>query len=428
MNYKLAREIYGLNPWFMDSHSFPSLSSLLQNLSNGIPLEVPELKLNSTLLYKIENETRIVDRPYGNVWNPGQLDNSDEFTGIGVVNIDGPITKSGGMSSFGMMQKAADLLKMNQDKRMAGFMILGDSGGGSSAAVKIMTDAIDFVRASGKPVKALVEKGGMSASAMYMIMCACDSIYVESEMSIVGSNGTMVQFDGRKANTEDPNGKKHIRLYATKSIKKNEDFEEALNNDNYEVIINELLDPINEEALKSVISYRPMLSGTNYDSGEHLFAKNGIGTYIDGISSFSGVVSMIESEMKIDLKNKSNSNINNKSKNKAMTAEELKSQHPATYNAIFNAGKTAGVESEKDRVGSWMAHSATDLDEVKSGIESGKDISATKREEFLVKANSKEHLENIKGDNADELDTTQSGKEKQKTESEIFYSELQNEL
>jgi len=238
MNFALAKEIYGLTPWCVDAISFHSLSAVLKNFQNGVSLEVPEIKYNTPFLMQIKNETRIIQRDW-------QLDNNDKFEGIGIINLNGPITKGGGMSSMGMIENANAMRTMAKDQRIKGFIINTDSGGGASGAVQIMVDAINEVKQT-KPVYALVTKGGMAGSAAYGIISAATKIYSEDKMNIVGSVGTMIQFEGKVANSKDKDGTKNIRLYATKSTAKNKAFEEAINNDNYEIIISELLDPIND--------------------------------------------------------------------------------------------------------------------------------------------------------------------------------------
>ncbi len=53
-----------------------------------------------------------------------------------------------------------------------------------------------------------------------------------------------------------------------------------------------------------------------------------------------------------------------------MNIEQLKQNHPETYNSIFNSG----VAQERERVESWMDYADTNLDEVKHGITSGKEL------------------------------------------------------
>lgn len=425
INYQLAKEIYGLEPWFVDAKSFPVLSSILKNMRNGITLEVPEEKYNAVHFFNLKSETKIVDRPYGSYWDPGQLETDEDFEAIGIININGPITRSGGLSSYGMSYVSSVMRRMNEDSRIKGFLILADSGGGSSTAVEIMTDTINEIKQS-KPVYSLIPKGGMACSAMYGIISATNKIYSEGEMDIVGSAGTMIQFEGRKANTEDADGVKYIRIYASKSTKKNIEFEEALNNNNFQLIIDDLLDPVNERFLNLIASNRPILSGTDFENGNTKFSKDAVGTFIDGIKSFNEVIPEIMADYKLNYeKSKSETNNNsNRTKSKKMTAEELKQQHPETYNSIFNAG----VSSEKDRVESWMAHSETDPEMVKNGIKSGAAITGAQREELLVKLTSKTKIQNLETDSKQipAAATAESGNEADKEVQEInnFYGDL----
>ena len=387
MNYLLAKEIYGLTPWLMDSHSFKAMSSILKDAQNGVKFEAKEQKLNSISILNIESKTQIIQSEY-------QLDNNLDFEGVAVVNLNGPITKSGGASSFGMEQLSAQMLSMSRDERVKGFIIATDSGGGSSAAVDMMIDTINQIKKD-KPVYALITKGGMAASAAYGIISAADMIFSESDMNIVGSIGTMIQFEGRKANTESKDGVKSIRLYATKSKLKNFAFEEALNNDNYKVIVNELLDPINEHFISRIKENRKAVENIAFDNGATHLSKDVVGSLIDGISSFSEVVQMIVSTKKgVSIKN---SNIN--SKTNTMTKQELLQSHPDVYNSILNEG----VMSERDRNGAWMAHVDTDSKAVAEGISSGLELSQTQREAFFVKQNSKLKANTLKSDSAPDL-------------------------
>jgi len=392
MNHALAREIYGANPWHIDPVSFGVLQNILKDAKNGV---YDKGKKNNTPTLAAFSNTKIVTRPW-------QLNSTEEFNGVGVINIDGAITNSGGDSSYGMLELSSMMIQMSRDSRVKGFIILGNSGDASSMAVETMGEAIDQFRKT-KPVYGLIEKGGTAASAMYMILSYTEKIFAQSEMSIVGSNGTMIQFEGIPANKE-IDGVKYIRLYATKSIKKNEAYEEAINNDNYDIIVNDLLNPLNERANSKTLQNRPQLQGTNFDTGVEVFAKDGVGTYIDGFASFSEVVSMILQP-----------NNNNKLNSNNMTKEELKSQHPTVYNEIYNEG----VSAEKDRVGAWMAHLETDSKSVVEGIESGLAISNTAREKFIVKSNSMNKINKLAEASAAPVVTEESETVVDKANSEL---------
>lgn len=367
INYALAKEIYGATPWCVDATSLPILLSILRDARNGVTIATGDVK-NNTPFLAIKSDTRIVTEPY-------DLRNQDEqFNAIGVIQIDGPITNSGGASSYGMLELSAMMRKMANDNRVKSFIVYADSGGGSAFAVETMQNAIREVREMGKDVICLIRQGGMCCSAMYMIASACSKIYVENEMSLVGSNGTMISFSGFPANHQTPEGEKHIEVYATKSTEKNIDFREALNNDNYKLLVDNMLDPMNERALNRVLENRPQLEGTNWDTGISIFAKDGIGSYVDGVKSFNELVE--ELNLKI---------------NYSMTSEQLKQEHPSVYASIVGVG----VAQERERVGSWLAHHETDSKIVLDGIESGAEIGAATREKLLVKATSKNRFEQL---------------------------------
>lgn len=404
-NFGLAREIYGVSPWHVDVETLPSLLSILENHSQ---MEIPEVKYNTPGIYYL-NDTKLIDRPYGNRWNPGQLESSEKFVGIGVLMINGPITVGGGASSMGMEQVSEIMYKMAADERIKSFMIIANSGGGSSAAVEIMTETISNIDKT-KPVHGLVKRAGTACSAMYGILSACRTIHAESEMSLVGSCGTMMQFEGRAANSEH-DGKKFIRLYASKSTEKNGPIEEALNNDNYELIYSELLDPINDRFLNLIESNRPVLKESGFDTGKALFAKDAIGTYIDGIKTMSEVVQMMEQEIK-EMPTPASKGINPINKNHVMTAEQLKQDHPETYNAIFKAG----VKTESSRTQAWMAHANADLEKVQEGIKSGEEITSGDREELMIKAFSQKQIQTIEQESAEPVNTPESGSEPENAE------------
>jgi ClpP class serine protease len=394
MNFPLAKEIYG-SPWSVDAVSMLHLSSILKNLQNGISLDVPEVKLNSISLLKIKSETRIVNEEW-------DLENKDSFEGIGIVNLNGPITKNGGMSSFGTKGLSNSMLEMSKDSRIKGFIVKTDSGGGASAAVQIMVDAINEVK-SIVPVYALVEKGGMAGSAAYGIISACTGIFSEDGMNIVGSVGTMIQFSATPHGNVDTNGEKTICLYATRSTAKNKAFEEAINNDNYELLVNELLDPVNENFISTVVSNRPLLKGTNFDDGHTVFSKDAVGTFIDGIASFDEVVSMIL----LDSKKGVNININNKSNSNKMTKEQLQSEFPAVYSEILQEG----VSQEREMVAGWNAFKGIDSKAVEAGIASGLPIKQSEVNSFIVKATQVKAVNDLKSDNAADFTTNETSTE-----------------
>lgn len=357
MNFTLAREIYGV-PWCVDAVSFMQLNSILKNIQNGMVLENSTQKLNSISFLDFNSKVVSSESEYKDKKDVG-------FNGIGIINLNGVITKNGGASSNGTKFLSSALLQMKQDEKIKACMILTDSGGGSSAAVQLFVDSIIETKKV-KPVYALIEKGGMAGSAAYGIISACTEIYSEDEMNIVGSVGTMIQFSGKAHGNVDKDGEKTVVLYASKSTEKNKAFNEAIDNDNYSLLIDELLDPVNENFVNMVLANRPLLKGTDYDDGHTVFSKDAVGTFIDGIASFDEVVAKIQSNL--ILQNKSKININ--SNLRTMTKESLQSEFPDVYLEIINIG----IASEQDRVQSWLAYEKADPKAVAVGVASGLQI------------------------------------------------------
>lgn len=406
MNFPLAREIYGTTPFLVDAQTLPTMMSILDDFRNGVKYESTEKELkNSSFQVATLSETKLIQRPY-------QLNTNENFEGIAVVSINGPILVNGGASTIGMKQVSSMMYEMAKDQRIKSFIMIFDSGGGSSAAVEMMCECIAEIQSDGKDVYAMIEKGGTLGSAAYGIASAAKKIYYQSDMSIVGSLGTMMQTSGRPANSEN-DGVKYIRLYATKSTMKNKQIEEAINNDNYELIISELLDPINENFLQLLKSNRPSLT-EDLLNGSIKFAKDSKGTFTDGQMSFKELVNSIMQPKPYQTE----TNINQNQLN--MTRAELQQSHPDLYNEIYSEGMT----TERERVQSWLAHVETDQASVIEGIESGNEITPSKREKLLVKQNKLNQLKSSEAENANEFTTPESqmgagGDEKKNKQKEL---------
>lgn len=399
LNFELAKEIYGIGVWSVDSKTLPAMLQILANSKNGQILELPSKKYNSISILNVKSND---DYEEYDDCDEDYEPTNEEIQGIAIVNLDGAITVGGGMSSCGMTELSERMLDLNKNDNVKGFIIYTNSGGGSTMAVEIMTDCISEIRKT-KPVFGLVKKGGMAASAAYAILSSCEEIFAESEMSTVGSCGTMVQFEGRAANTEDGEGEKHIRLYASKSNMKNKAIEEALNNNNYSIIIDEMLNPINERFLSVIENGRPILKGTNYNDGRDEFAKDSIGKFVDGISTKSEVIKKVL----LSTKKGVNTNQNNNSNSNKMNKEEIKQQHPAVYAEILQEG----ISQEQERVNSWTAFKEIDSKAVEQGIASGLQIKQSEVNSFVAKAASASKIADMKSDNAPGFATNETSTE-----------------
>lgn len=418
MNYALAREIYGGLPFMVDRSTFVAQSQMLKDFRTGAIFEKSDTnRLNSCHLIEIQSGVKVIGSVEGkNGKSTDQL--------VSIINLNGPIVKNGGMSSYGMKELADQLLEYDSNDQIMGHIIMADSGGGSAAGMEVFTHALDQVT---KPKVAVVERGGGAYSAAYGIIAHTDRIYAESEKSGVGSIGSMISFKAQPNKTVNANGEKQVTIYATPSTKKNKWFEDALNDDNYELALSEVLNPHVEDFRQDMRDQRPgitesQLDGSDYDAGEV------IGSLVDEIGGLPEAIAYIKGQSSQN----SVTTIQNNNKNKitAMTAQEILAQHPAAHAEIFGAGRTAGVTAESERTKVWLTHLGTDPKAVVEGIKGGQEISASQREEFLVKSSTKEKLDDLATNSAAAVVVEESAATAgaAKTEVSAFYEKVRKGL
>lgn len=123
---------------------------------------------------------------------------------------------------------------------------------------------------------------------------------------------------------------------------------------------------------------------------------------------------------------KPNTNQNKKTMNK----EQLKAEHPAVYNEIFEAGQTAGIAQEKDRAGAWAVWSEVDPKAVAEGIKSGENISQTAMAELSMKKISADTLKGLglEGKGTKVTATNNDGEEDGKKAPQTHFEKMQAEL
>ena len=134
-------------------------------------------------------------------------------------------------------------------------------------------------------------------------------------MDMVGCIGTMITVSGWPKLRRDADGYVEMRIYADQSAEKNADYEAALEGDT-RLIRENILDPLCEKFINDMKANRPAAADDQL-KGRTYFAKDVIGTLIDGIGGMTEAIDAIL-EM-ADSKNKPNES-NMKSKYPNMTA------------------------------------------------------------------------------------------------------------
>ncbi len=126
-----------------------------------------------------------------------------------------------------------------------------------------------------------------------------------------------------------------------------------------------------------------------------------------------------------DNKNK----INVEQKIQIMTKDELKTQHPDVYNAIFNEGKEAGkedgIKAERTRVKSYLAYLNIDNERVVKAIKEGDEFTSDVMAELNVKASSMQTLNDLEKDNTKNVkQETPKPKDEDEEKSKVLVNEI----
>lgn len=184
---------------------------------------------------------------------------ADSGTGAGkaksvaIVPLHGTMTKYDTCESYGTTFIANKLREMADDENVIGIVLDIDSPGGSCSAIPPMLEAISYAKAHRKPVYVHAD---CCASAAYWVASQCDAIYMDNDLSEVGSIGAMAVFiDSTAANPT--TGEKTIVIYAEESPDKNFAYREALSG-RYEAAKAELK-PLVDQFRDAVVAGRPTI-------------------------------------------------------------------------------------------------------------------------------------------------------------------------
>ncbi len=172
---------------------------------------------------------------------------------VAIIPLHGTMTKYDTCESYGTTFIAKRIREMADDENVIGIILDIDSPGGSSSAIPPMIEAISHAKTAGKPVYAHVD---CCASAAYWVASQCDAIYMDNDLSEVGSIGAMAVFIDSTA-ADPTTGEKTIVIYAEESPDKNFAYREALSG-RYEAAKAELK-PLVDQFRDAVVAGRPTI-------------------------------------------------------------------------------------------------------------------------------------------------------------------------
>lgn len=291
--------------WFIEPQSAQSYLPLFLQLIKGEQINKDLMQEAPPLRYSIKSMED--DEWMESEEEPKAEDNVE---GVAIMSLIGPVMKYDYCFTPGTKTMAEQIANIDANPKLKGTVLYIDSPGGEALAMELLHNAI--LNCS-KPVIAVVE--GMCCSAAMGIASACDEILASGESCIIGSIGTMISFTDVRG-WKELEGINFHEIYATKSVDKNKDFRDALNN-NYSTIRTQMLDPLNEFFLNMVTNALPGIDEKETLTGkvfltskaiEHGLAsdrgtiKTAINTIMFGsefkkLGQFKGKQNLSESEM-----------------------------------------------------------------------------------------------------------------------------------
>lgn len=194
---------------------------------------------------------------------------------VALIPVKGTMLKYGTMCEYGTMELAGFIKEAAAHKNISAIVLDHDSGGGAVDAVAPMLQAIEFVKAQGKPIVASID---MACSAAYWTASACDVMIADNGISAeVGSIGVMMSFMDVRGYYEEMGVKFHS-IYSSESDQKNLPFEQALKGE-YDLIRQEQLDPLArnfQEAMRANRAGKLNLDAKGILNGKTYFAQDAL--------------------------------------------------------------------------------------------------------------------------------------------------------
>lgn len=265
-------------PWAIDPRYAESYFPAIQNVLNGLTA-FDKQESNSGVIY--------ISAKSHSSYNlstelPDAIGNT-VVKNISVMKLSGPLMKDDQECGPMGMQKLGSIFKANDRNPNIHAHILDiDSPGGTVAGTE---EFANTVKSATKPVITIV-RDLMASAALWVGSCA-DEVYASKEHDEIGSIGVMMSFADMQPAYERLGVKFHT-ITAEQSKDKNRLFAD-LQKGNYDEYRKTVLNPLADQFIKAVKENYPNVKEDQL-TGTVFFAKDVVGSLINGIKSFDEVV------------------------------------------------------------------------------------------------------------------------------------------
>ncbi len=258
--------------WMIDPQSAEIMLPMLRNLLHGTPVSLEAPSVISEFVPASSSAS--------------EAHNSGNEGKVHILHLEGTMMRYDYCGAPGSKSLANLLRKADQEEEVIGHIIVADSGGGNSAAVYDLSEAI---RSCTKPVVGFID--GTAASACIYALSFCQKILAHQPMDMVGCVGTMIHLSGLSKFRRSENGEIYARIYADQSVDKNLDYEQALEG-NATLIKEHILNPICQQFIDDMKANRPGCTDDQLH-GKIYYAKDVIGSFIDSIGTLEDAVAEV---------------------------------------------------------------------------------------------------------------------------------------
>lgn len=291
MQLSIAKDIFG-SPWHIDASGIQQYFPVLTGMINGaVIVEESEPKENRQFAISIKTLSPVQ-------WSQPEEDLPDDEEQreeplkekvVHVLPVRGIMMKHDMMCGPAGTRTLANRLKSaDADEMVMGHVMIFEGPGGAANAVPELADAM---RECKKPIVGWVD--GLAASAHQYVLSYCTEKWASRPTDIVGSIGTMIMFTGRKSKSDEDTFKnRQVTIYADQAFEKNEEYEKAINDFDFSLTKERVLNPHNKKFQDDIRTNCPGVEDKHLH-GRTFEAAEVIGSLIEKIGSFQDAVKRV---------------------------------------------------------------------------------------------------------------------------------------
>lgn len=298
---KLLRELLTTNVVYMEAGALQRCRSmLLNNFNNHVPAEtvlaeLPPLERHYMVKYakgttdvtgvQFFDEDNVLCEMNSDGEEVVAKETGDDEERVLFLEMRGPITRSGGMCSYGSQDMRDILIHCADDDTVVGMVLVTDTPGGSCFSMYDFQQGMEAWNKSGKRSIQFID--GESCSCGVALGVQCQKAIAFNAHDIIGCIGAMSSGFGAPNGTVDQNGVRSFNVVSTQSPDKNANVLQAIDGkyDGVQASTDEWYDRLNEV----IEACRPQIPAEQR-TGKTYEAREVIGTFIDGLGTLDDAI------------------------------------------------------------------------------------------------------------------------------------------